>query len=408
MNTPIKIYLYSAVLVMLLVACAAPVVSVTTSPPAATPIPPTTGPTPDLEEPVLTESSDPAMLAQIVGMYTYYSKFQLFLLNNGRYHAPFDSGTFRVGPDELIVTSDGVLCEVTPGSYHWSLNGGILRFKAIRDDCDTRKSVLEGQEFEQAPSNESSPIIHWIINPHEYNFATVDSHGNVFITDALSGFSQYDSTGELLKTWNDPTLTFTTGIAVDVQGNIYVANFDDATLHKYDAAGTPLLQWRVDRGIIGPTGVAIGPDGNVYVTLHRGSHDHFIEKYDPQGLLLGTWAPAGRMDGQITAGPRSGPMSIGLDALGNTFIGDDRRLVNKYDPEGQFLSSVEPLENVAVDKDGNLYSVDSARQNIVKYDITGNLVGKWLLPFAGDIIAMDPDGSVVIGGNAVIVKAWLP
>jgi Uncharacterized conserved protein len=355
------------------------------------------------------------MLALVAGIYDYMafsSHYQLFLLDDGSYVGTFDSGRFMVVPGQIVFTSSEPTCGATPGIYQWSMDGTVLQFTAVNEGCKNRKIILEGRSFEQVPHTGADLTVDWVIKPLPFNFVNVDSQGNIYMTaDGAPGFSKYDLNGALVDTWNDSALTFPTGIAADDLGNVYVANFDDATVHKYDPNGQPLLQWKVAGGEIGPAGLAVDSGGNLYVALHR-LHDHYIEKYDPQGDLLGTWAPYGDDEGQILAGGRSGPSAIGVDTLGNTFISDDRGLTNKYDLTGNFVYSI-GFALGAVDEDGNLYTVDKAGmnvsgQNLLRFDNTGKPTGQWSLPFRSVVVAIGPDGSLVMMGDNTIIQVKLP
>ena len=106
---------------------------------------------------------------------------------------------------------------------------------------------------------------------------------------------------------------------------------------------------------VAPTAVppTVVPTVVVSVALHR-IHDHYIEKYDPQGKLLGTWAKPDTVGKQIKAGPRSGPGLIAVDANGDNYITDAGEQVHKYDKDGRFLYDISQLGSMTIDTQGNL------------------------------------------------------
>ena len=206
----------------------------------------------------------------------------------------------------------------------------------------------------------------------------------------------------------DATLTYSIGITVDSTGNIYVANFDDATIHKYDSSGRPLLTWSVDQGRTGPSGLAHDADDNIIVALHR-LHDHYVEKYSPDGVLLATWATVGGSDGQVGAGPASGPEFIAADRDGNSYITDpvNHRIVS-FGPYGTFRrnfagTAAQPLDGlavVAVDNEGNVYT--ESHLEIWKWDPSGTLVGRWFTPVAGALV-IDPQDRLLVVDRGIWV-----
>jgi DNA-binding beta-propeller fold protein YncE len=262
------------------------------------------------------------------------------------------------------------------------------------------------------PENNTDATVVWEI-PASVNGIATDLLGNVYVTDGAAIFSKYDANGKLLGSWSGG-LTYTTGIAVDGQGNIYVANFEPPVIHKFTPDGNPSLTWTIADGI-GPVGLAVDLQGNLYVALHR-IHDHYIEKYDPQGKLLGTWAKPDTAGGQIKAGPFTGPGGMAIDTNGDNYITDDEQ-AHKYDKDGNLLYSIPKRCSIALDSQGNLYLVfyEGGKGNsILKFDRNGKQIGKWsvtipsLHPEYSYGIAMDHDGNIFLNSNTVLAKIKLP
>jgi streptogramin lyase len=234
----------------------------------------------------------------------------------------------------------------------------------------------------------------------DYNQATVDAAGDIYTTDGLRGYYKYHPDGTAVELSADPALTFTVGITVDSTGDIYVSNFADATIHKYDSSGRPLLTWTVDHGLTGPAGLTHDVHDNILVALHR-VHQHYIEKYSPDGELLATWAPLGASDGEIGGAPSDGPSEITVDREGNSYITDpvNNRLVS-FAPDGKFRlnftgAAAHPLISpvtIAVDHEGNVYTESGLM--VWKFDPTGALVGRWFTPTMGSLV-IDPQDRVL-------------
>jgi hypothetical protein len=109
--------------------------------------------------------------------------------------------------------------------------------------------------------------------------AAVDSSGNVYVSDFGNHVIQkFDSSGAYLDTIG---VSFSPcDVAVDTDGTIYVIHWNNA-VHKLDSAG-------VDQGIIdsqSPRAVNVDPSSHhVYV-----AHDTFVREYDSSGILVSTF-----------------------------------------------------------------------------------------------------------------------
>ena len=83
-----------------------------------------------------------------------------------------------------------------------------------------------------------------------------------------------------ITVYNDNVNTGPTGVAFDIQGNVYIAEFTSATVAKY-APGKgkePLLV--INQGINGPEGIAVDKSGNIYVSNPPNNN---ITVYGPTG-----------------------------------------------------------------------------------------------------------------------------
>ena len=149
------------------------------------------------------------------------------------------------------------------------------------------------------------------------------------------------------------------GLAVDNDGNIYVADTGNARVQKFSGKGEFLAAiGRAGAGpgqLKNPVGVAVDSDGVIYVT-DAGTHQ--LIKFGGNGQFIDQWG-----------GPPPG------------FYG--------------------PLD-VAVSPNGNLYVVDQGRARIVVMDRAGNTIKEWGKKGNGPGEFDDPTG-VAVGGDRVYV-----
>lgn len=212
------------------------------------------------------------------------------------------------------------------------------------------------------------------------------------------------------------------GVAVDGAGNVYVADTFNSTIRKITPSGTvttlagmPGKSGRSDGSgqearFDYPQGVAVDRDGNVYVA---DTDNYMIRKITPSGVvttLAGNSPFVDPTDGQGSAAHFDSPGGIAVDNVGNVYVADtENYTVRKITPTG-LVSTLAGQGNssgsangtgsaarfdspagVAVDSAGNVYVADSFNHTIRK--ITPGGVVTTLAGTAGVTGAADATGS---------------
>lgn len=121
------------------------------------------------------------------------------------------------------------------------------------------------------------------------------------------------------------------GLAVSRRDDIYVADFKNARIQKFDPNGKLLQITPTGKE---PGGIAVSRDGRVYVG-HFGyaSGREHIRCFSPKGKLLYDWGKTGKGDGEFDS---TGGLAIGKD--GSVYIADQtNRRVQRFTAEGKFL-----------------------------------------------------------------------
>lgn len=167
------------------------------------------------------------------------------------------------------------------------------------------------------------------------------------------------------------------GVAVDALGNVYVADFANNLIREITPAGVvTTLAGSGKAGSAngsgtaasfnGPRSVAVDVIGNVYVA---DANNNLIRKIDPTGVvttLAGSGAK-GNASGSAATASFNYPSGVAVDAAGNVYVADAlNNLVRKIAPDGTvsslagsgYLSIASPFNGpvgVAVNAAGNVF-----------------------------------------------------
>jgi sugar lactone lactonase YvrE len=189
----------------------------------------------------------------------------------------------------------------------------------------------------------------------------VDGQGNVYIADAyhirkvsrngiittIAGTGQYGFSGEGVPA-RLATFGVLAGLAADEKGNVYVADQYCPCVRKVSAAGLVTTFAGVPKrgGFSGdggpatlaqlkmPTGVAVDRDGNVFIADGLNNR---VRKVSPQGTITTVAGGGGTLGdgGPATSARLNVPEGVAVDAKGNLYIADlGHNRVRKVSPGG--------------------------------------------------------------------------
>ena len=146
------------------------------------------------------------------------------------------------------------------------------------------------------------------------------------------------STGKLINSWGAGMFIMPHGLTVDQQNNIWVTDVVLNQVFKFSHDGKLLMKLGVAR-ISGddsihfnlPTDVAIANDGSFYVSDGYGNSR--VVKFSAEGKFLFQWGTKGSKPGEFNI-----PHAISLDKNGNVYVADrENNRIQLFDAYGKFL-----------------------------------------------------------------------
>lgn len=213
----------------------------------------------------------------------------------------------------------------------------------------------------------------------------VDGDGNMYVADTNNHrIQKFDSNGHYVLQWGgygngEGKLSFPAGIAVDEDGNVYVAEKGNNRIQKFDGKGRYLLQMS-NLYLSSPNDVAVDGEGNVFVAV---TNAHHIQKFDSAGQYLTQWGMLGNESGQFYY-----PRGVAVDESGNVYVADDfNNRIQKFDGVGRYLTQwgnigegpgqLQSPSDVEVDSAGNVYVVDRSNHRIQIFSHDGEYMDQW-------------------------------
>jgi DNA-binding beta-propeller fold protein YncE len=179
-----------------------------------------------------------------------------------------------------------------------------------------------------------------------------DKAGNVYASmdGGGSGFLVYKPDGTFVKALGGEDLTRMHGIAINEEDGeefIYAAHVSGAEAVKLKLDGT--VVWRIpfeefqksgkynDKGQLKPTGIAVAPDGSVFVA--DGYGQNWVHKFDKDQKYVMSFGGKGKEPGQFQT-----CHGIGLDKRGEKpllLVADrENRRLQHFDLDGKFVKVV--------------------------------------------------------------------
>ncbi len=216
----------------------------------------------------------------------------------------------------------------------------------------------------------------------------VGPDGNIYVSSG-NEVQVFAPDGTFVRRWPAVFPGVSTRYAIDLAcdslGHVYLAVNDDGLILKCDLWGNLLGSF----GSLGtgpgqfqyPYAVAVDKQGDVYVAE---KHSYRIQKFTPAGELV-----------QQFGSPDYVPLarnacSLAVDSDGNVYSGDAiNHRVQKYGPTGELILSWGTpgtcdlpscfcgISGIDVDCDGNIWVADRINNRVQEFTQQGSFLGKW-------------------------------
>jgi len=291
-----------------------------------------------------------------------------------------------------------------------------------RAPADVAKELA--QKHQSGPPLPYHFVANWPNMPKGYNFGEssgvdVDKQDNVWVANRGAWpVMEFDRDGKLLQAWKEETVGLfpgvgkgAHGIRVDPDGNIWVVDVDGHLVFKFSPSGRRLMTLGTRQGIASnnvsqvgfnrPTNLWFLPNRYFYVTDGYGNSR--VIEFNPDGEYVRHWGTHGTEDGQFVL-----PHSVTIDSKGLVYIADRVNMrVQVFDPTGKFITKWtdvgQPWGLYYVAKEDAIYMCDGLYNRISKLSLQGKVLGvmgSWgKAPGKLDFaheIAVDSQGSIYV------------
>ena len=200
--------------------------------------------------------------------------------------------------------------------------------------------------------------------------------------------SKFGLPSDSLRDLDDPD-----DVAVDGDGNIYVTDWGNDRIMKFDSDGIYLTQWgatgtgnsQFDR----PWGLAVNQTADGLRVYVADLGNNRIQIFDGNGMFIDAFGSNGTDPGLF-----DGPIDVGVDSAGNLYVADEGNgRIQKFNAAGVYLfewdsgAGGNPLTgpiSVHVGPDDAVYVVDQDSARIQVYDTNGSSIRSWGSLGSGD------------------------
>jgi len=207
------------------------------------------------------------------------------------------------------------------------------------------------------------------------------------------------------------------GIAVDSDGNLFVGDTDNHRVVIFNSSDTVIQTLTTGGADAGPfqypSSVAVTTDGSTLYVADTYNHCVQVFTWDSTqyvySTIIGVYDTPGSGDGQF-----SNPQGVAVGPDGSVYVADtSNRRIQKFDADGAYLTQWgeyggasgqfwDPA-GVSVDSEGNVWVADTGNGRIQESSAEGSFIMTFGTGGSGDYRFSYPDGVAVAGDGTILV-----
>jgi DNA-binding beta-propeller fold protein YncE len=287
------------------------------------------------------------------------------------------------------------------------------------------------KKLQHGPQLPNKLVANWPTLPKGYNFGEttgvdIDRQGNVWVANrGRWPVMEFDKSGKMLQAWPHDAVVVTEGtgkgthgLKVDVNGNIWLGDVDGSINFKFSPEGRLLMTLGNRQG--SPNGNAsktgfnrptnFWPLANGNMLISDGYGNSRVTEFTNDGRYVRQFGTPGKGDGQFTL-----PHGVTMDSQGRIYVADrGNSRMQVFDHAGKFLAKWtdigQPWDVYYASQENVVYACDGQNDRITKISLDGKVLGE-LAHFGkapGDLdfahaIAVSPDGADIYVAE---IKNW--
>jgi peptidylamidoglycolate lyase len=287
------------------------------------------------------------------------------------------------------------------------------------------------KQLQHGPQLPNKLVPNWPTLAKGYNMGEatgvdIDRQGNVWVANRGAWpVMEFDKSGKMLQAWSHDAVRVTEGtgkgthgLKVDVYGNIWLGDVDGHVNFKFSPEGRLLMTLGNRQG--SPNGndsksgfnrpTNFWPLANGNMLISDGYGNARVVEFTNDGHYVRHFGTHGSGDGQFNL-----PHGVTMDSNGRIYVADRANSrVQVFDRSGKFLAKWtdvgQPWDVYYAARENAIYMCDGRWNRITKIDIEGKVIGELSRYGHGPgeldfahAIAVTPDGSEIY---VVDIKNW--
>jgi hypothetical protein len=252
----------------------------------------------------------------------------------------------------------------------------------------------------------------------------VDVQGNYWIADGnRQKIMKFNSSGLFLREFGDSgQMRYPYGLDLDPAGNIVVNEYDGTKVYKFDTLGH--LLFTIDTSGTQIRDVSVDEAGNLYFSTSTGGNQKYIFKYNSLGNFTQSWQLQSTILHYAILARNGRVFSVGTipSSLQNP---SDQEVIEVFDTSGTAIQTVNIrrsgetgiilIRDLDIDVVGNVYAVDPENGKVRIFDSSLKYVTSFGKKGSGTNnfysiqgIATSPDNKIAITDASVVHVLRLP